>query len=806
MRPQENPGVLSLGVPVFFDRTGRRWRRVLITWLTLAILATVYLAVVVPDALAPIQNQLGNTSSSLPKEITARLRQGALPELSEGGNAPLTQVAQVRRDGSQAYLIEPFSGQPIRPLEEWEYELVGDSEYVIDRTGAIPEKTLMLTFDDGPDPTYTAAILDVLSRNGVPATFFSIGENVVKHPELVARIIREGHMIGGHTFTHADFYEHDAVWDRQELIVTDHVIRAAGDYATSIWRVPRGDPAQKPLAVLYGQQLGYMQIDFTYDLLDWAYAPGQDMHATALPPLDGMGHVALLHDGGGDRSGTVVMLQRLIDEARNQGYSFSTLAPILPAARQPVKNIGPTLADRSVLGFFQGILVLPEHLLYFLFWFAVITMTSLYVLYLGLALVNYHRYQRYRYLSADPDRLISVVVPAWNEEGVIEKTLDSVFGSTHRNLDVIVVDDGSSDATLELLRAYERRQPGLRVLTQPNSGKAVALNAGFAAARSDIVVTMDGDTIFERQTIGVLARRMDEAGIGVVAGVVKVGNRDNLQSAWQEAVRLRRDHSLSTGAFAMVLARTIPGALLSNILTMWQSVDYVTGIGVTRMAEAQLGAVAIAPGCCSCWNRNAVLLAGGFSHDTLAEDCDMTLNFRRLGYRVVQEPRAIAWTEAPATIRQLSKQRLRWSYGNTQAFRKHWRMVLNPRYGWLGMLVLPYAMLSLLVPLVFMPLMVLSFFISVSNGNWESIALFALFVAGSHFIVACAAVAMLKESWWHLLFVPVYRLVYEPLRVYLLYAGMLRILMGRNYGWDKLRRTNSVHAPTAEPAVQTTVA
>jgi biofilm PGA synthesis N-glycosyltransferase PgaC len=276
---------------------------------------------------------------------------------------------------------------------------------------------------------------------------------------------------------------------------------------------------------------------------------------------------------------------------------------------------------------------------------------------------------------------------------------------------------------------------------------------------STVIVTLDADTLFRKSTIRMLARHFAQDAprnrLGAVAGHVKVGNR-------------------------------------RNILTAWQSLEYISGICVTRMAERLLNAISIVPGACSAWSREALEEIGGFCDDTMAEDCDATLCLQRRGYKILQENHAIADTEAPETIRALAKQRKRWTYGNLQALWKHRAMLFRPRYGVLGLVSLPYAALSLLVPLLFMPLTLVAAAVSVAAGNWHSIAWYAAFVLVLHMVISITAIAMARERAWHLLVVPIYRLIYEPLRAYLLYASTYRALKGTLVQWDKLERRNSV--------------
>jgi biofilm PGA synthesis N-glycosyltransferase PgaC len=676
-------------------------------------------------------------------------------------------------------LVDPVTNQVLRPATEEEAATIGGScasfcpaAYAIEKYGHPARHQLMLTFDDGPDATFTPQVLDVLSREHVPATFFVVGEHVVAHPDLFRRIIREGHMAGNHTVTHPhSFEEHSDLRNREELIGNDRIMRATAGYATTLFRIPNGDPEHNTLALLQAQQLGYLHVNIDLDTLDWAVDPGKDAD---VPPLDGEGHVVLMHDGGGDRAATVRLLQRFIAQAKQQGYSFTTLAPLLPANHQPTTGVRPGLGDQTTLFALSAFSVGPRMLLGFLFWLGIGSLTLMSALYLTLAVISHRRNARQTWPDYPDEELpfVSVVLAAYNEQAVIQRTLDQLRRSDYPSsqFEVVAVNDGSTDRTLEILRDYASRWRQLRVISQPNSGKSSALNNGVNHARAEatIIVTLDADTLFRQSTIRLLTRHFvrntRSQRVGAVAGHVKVGNR-------------------------------------INIITAWQSLEYISGICVTRMAENIMGAIWIVPGACSAWRREALQRMGGFPGDTMAEDADATLALHRLGYAVSQENAAIADTEAPATVLALVKQRKRWTYGNIQTLWKHRAMVLRPKYGLLGMVSLPYALLSLLVPLLFLPLSVIAAGTCIAAGNWRSIIVFAAFVAIVHLIISITAIAIARERWWHLLVVPIYRLIYEPLRAYLLVASAYRAIKGTAVQWDKLERRNSVHAVAEAPVI-----
>ncbi|WP_370830223.1 bifunctional polysaccharide deacetylase/glycosyltransferase family 2 protein [Kocuria sediminis] len=769
-RPGAERAGSTVAPPVFFDPSGKRWFRILATVILLLVVAAGSASWLVPRALAQTWDQPENQESDYARELLAAGDPENIPLLGDSTN-PFSRIALVGHRNGGTVLTDPFTDETWRTLTPEEVETVGDSPYVMERFGTLPDKQLMITFDDGPDATFTPEILDVLSAEGVPATFFNVGTNVVAQPDLFRRMVREGHMVGNHTMTHTTVWDDD-LRSREELIGTDRAMRSIGDYATHLFRLPTGDPDNKPLPILEAQQLGYLHVDFDYDTLDWAAAPGEPVK---LPELDGKGHIVLMHDGGGDRTATVAALQELIDRARSEGYTFSTLAPILPEDHQPV-SMDPVLADDATVLAVAGLTVAPEIVMTWLFWFGVSSLTVMSVLYVVLALIGHRRQQRrvWPELPEEELPLVSVILPVFNEEPVVARTLAALRASDYPHLEVIAVDDGSTDNTLAVLQEAAATWPALRVISQPNAGKSVASNHGIMAASGEIVVTLDGDTLFEPQTVRMFARHFTAPHrgrpVGAVAGHVKVGNR-------------------------------------TGILTMWQSLEYISGICVTRMAESVVGAISIVPGACAAWRREALQAAGGYSHDTLAEDADLTMTLQQHGWAIVQENRAVAWTEAPMTVRGLAKQRLRWTYGNLQALWKHAGMLLRPKHGFLGMVALPYTALATLVPLIFLPLTVLMAVLNLAAGTWVPLAAFAGFVLVIHAIICVIAIRMVEESWAHLLIVPLYRIIYEPLRAYLLYASVLQALKGRMIGWYKPERTNTVLdlAPAAESAGRTTV-
>jgi poly-beta-1,6 N-acetyl-D-glucosamine synthase len=752
--------------PVFFDATGYRWQRVLSLLLAGVLLVVLSAVGILPAATAPLRPGQQNQASDYPRNLLALQDLENIPRIGyQERTSVYHRIALVDHRDGKTLLKDPFSDTVWREATPAEIALIGDSPYVMEAYGEPMAKTIMLTFDDGPDPRFTPEILDLLSKEGVPATFFPVGDNIVKYPDLFKRTIREGHMIGNHTMSHIDFWAHDDAFNRQQIIGADRVMRAMDHYDTRLFRIPTGNPENNALALLQAQQLGYLHVNMDIDTRDWEYAPGVPIQA---PELDGQGHIVLMHDAGGDRTATVNMLKEFIPRAKAQGYTFTTVQPLLPADFVPQRSAPATLEDNVTLAAVTTYLVTPNVLLNWLFWFGIGSLTILTFLFVVLALINNARQKRRRWDNIKETEwpFVSVVLPVFNEEPVVTKTLDALRASDYPLMEVVAVNDGSTDGTLAVLTEYAKTWPQLRVINQPNGGKSVASNHGINESWGEIIITLDGDTLFEPQTIKMFARHFmaprNGKEVGAVAGHVKVGNRRNL-------------------------------------ITAWQSLEYLSGICVTRMAEGLMGAISIVPGACAAWRREALLKAGGYSHDTLAEDADLTLSLQRLGYSIVQENEAVAWTEAPLTVRGLFKQRLRWTYGNIQTLYKHRGMLFNPKFGALGLLTMPYALISVLVPLIFMPLTVIVAISSLARGEWQAIALFSAFVAATHMLISIVAVLMVRESLLHLLMVPIYRLIYEPLRAYVVFGSAIQALRGSAVGWYKPERTNSVTVSALPP-------
>ena len=416
--------------------------------------------------------------------------------------------------------------------------------YTITRTG-YQKREVALTFDDGPDSLWTPNILDILKAAHVPATFFMVGENGLTQRDLLQRMIAEGHEVGSHTYTHPNLATVGKTQTLFELNATQRLFQAFTGQTLKLFRAPFfGDAepttADEILPALEAQKRGYISVGLHVDSEDWqrpgvAQIVGNVVRGVMVGTPERSGNIVLLHDSGGDRSQTVAALPIIIDQLRAWGFRFVPVSSLAGLSREqvmPVLSPADRVAAQTDLALFD------------LLDFAVVALGALFAIALtlgiaralvltGLALLSARRDSRRVVPAIDPDRFISVLIPAFNEERVIERSVRQVLESRDVRLEVIVIDDGSTDGMLEVVHRAFGSDDRVRVLSLTNGGKARALNHGLAVANSDLVVALDADTQFEPTTIARLVRwfGVDER-LAAVAGNAKVGYCVNTVTKW----------------------------------------------------------------------------------------------------------------------------------------------------------------------------------------------------------------------------------------------------------------------------------
>jgi cellulose synthase/poly-beta-1,6-N-acetylglucosamine synthase-like glycosyltransferase/peptidoglycan/xylan/chitin deacetylase (PgdA/CDA1 family) len=656
-------------------------------------------------------------------------------------------------------------------LSDQRFTLVGSRPLLTASGGRLvsnqppPGRRIALTFDDGPDPKWTSAIADVLRRERVPATFFVVGSQAARHPGLVRMLVRDGHEIGNHSFTHAQLTDGSRWQRRLQLDLTEAVIVGITGRYTRFLRPPYAatvravsEAQERELARLVGRRYVLALADF--DSRDWR-REGVDRVVANASPRGGTGGIVMFHDGGGDRSETVAALTRLIPQLKARGFRFVSLAELsgLPervlypraAASERWRGVAFLWAVRSALfvttlfsALLLGVAVLVGAR-------AVVALTLA---------VHHRRSTRWSRGGDAYAPFVTVVVPAYNEAVVIERTVRSLADSDYPRFEVIVVDDGSVDQTAQIVESLGLDR--VRVVRQQNAGKSAALNTGIQLSDSEVVVMVDADTIFEPETLRRLIRPLADPAVGAVSGNTKVGNRNTL-------------------------------------IGHWQHIEYVMGFNLDRRMYDVLQCMPTIPGAVGAYRREALEEVGGVSGATLAEDTDLTLAIGRSGRGVVYVEDARAWTEAPGTLSGLWRQRYRWSFGTMQAIWKHKGAIVSRdrRERRIGRRALPYMIVfQILLPMA-APVIDLFVLYGIVFMDFGPVAAYWIGFNLIQLAVAIVAFRMDRESLRSLWALPLQQFVYRQLMYLVIIESTMSALAGVRARWLSVKRTGDVKVESA---------
>ena len=360
-------------------------------------------------------------------------------------------------------------------------------------------------------------------------------------------------------------------------------------------------------------------------------------------------------------------------------------------------------------------------------------------------------------VAVDYQPKVSIIVPAFNEEVNAVRTVDYLLKSTYPDIEVIFVDDGSKDSTFDIVTKAFDGNERVRVITKPNGGKAAALNFGIEKATGEILVCIDADTILPYDAIARMIPFFAEEKVGAVAGNVRVGN-------------------------------TV------NMLTNWQSIEYTTSQNFDRRAYDAVNAILVVPGAIGAFRKTAMQVIDGFTTDTLAEDCDLTLRMLRAGYIIRSCNEALALTEAPENIQSFLKQRSRWTFGMMQSFWKHRDLLFSFKKPNIGLIALPNLLIfNFIIPL-FSPLVDILFILGLFSHDADQYIFFYLL----YYFVDCIISSMayhfdnqkfdLKKA----LYLFVQRFIYRQLLFYVLYKAYKKALKGELVSWGVIKRTGNV--------------
>jgi cellulose synthase/poly-beta-1,6-N-acetylglucosamine synthase-like glycosyltransferase/spore germination protein YaaH/peptidoglycan/xylan/chitin deacetylase (PgdA/CDA1 family) len=644
------------------------------------------------------------------------------------------------------------------------------STFQIRKYGMAPQKMLALTFDDGPDEKYTPKILNILSQYHVPAAFFVVGLQAEKNLPILKRIYNEGHLIGNHTFTHRNVA---AITPQRALIefkLTRLLIECITGHSTILFRAPYNADSEpvtmeEIIPVALARTQNYLDIGENIDPEDWQVGIKADtiFKRVVKAVEEQRGNIILLHDAGGEtREETIKALPMIIKYFQQKGYTFTSISSLLNKDRSVLM---PAVPKGSGYYIMQSNLALAE-LTYWVGNF----LTSLFIIFiiLGIArlifmMILTSREKRKKVILdnnlLENAPLVSIIVPAYNEEVNAVSSLNNLLKQDYPNFNIIFVDDGSKDETYK--RVYEALSGNekMRIFTKPNGGKASALNFGIQHTNAEYVVCIDADTKLYPNAVSLMMLhfldKSSNENVGAVAGNVKVGNQ-------------------------------------INMLTKWQAIEYTTSQNFDRLAYANINAITVVPGAIGAFKKAAIDEAGGFTTDTLAEDCDLTIRILKAGYRIVNENKAIAMTEAPEKTKQFIKQRTRWTFGVMQTFWKHRDTLFDKRYKGLGIWAMPNILIfQFLIPF-FSPLADIFMLVGIFAGNAEKIGIYYLLFMLVDISISVLAFIFEKEKLSKLFWIIPQRFVYRWIMYIVLFKSFKKAIKGELQTWGVLKRSGNV--------------
>jgi cellulose synthase/poly-beta-1,6-N-acetylglucosamine synthase-like glycosyltransferase/spore germination protein YaaH/peptidoglycan/xylan/chitin deacetylase (PgdA/CDA1 family) len=671
-------------------------------------------------------------------------------------------------------------------IDNQEYKKL-PSPYIIKRFGEA-DKKIAFTFDDGPDPIYTPQIIDILKKEKVPACFFIVGVMGEKNMDLLRQLYNDGYEIGNHTFFHPDMSTIGPNRVKFELNATRRLIECVTGHSTTLFRAPFNADAEPQniseiLPVAQSRKENYINIGEFIDPEDWEPGKTADQIYNAVVKQQDNGNIILLHDAGGNREATVAALPRIIKLFRDKGYTFTTVGDLMGKTRDELMPKINSSANSGFVGsgdyLFLSFFFYANRILNVIFTVAIVLaiLRTLFIAYLAIKQKRKSKKEANKLLS-NPTEKVSVIIPAYNEEITAVNTIKSLLKSTYPNLELIFIDDGSKDKTFEIVKNEFKNNDKVKVLSKVNGGKASALNYGISQATAEYIICIDADTQLKTDAITELMRYFYSEKIAAVAGTVKVGNAN-------------------------------------NIITKWQSIEYITAQNMDRRAFDLLNTITVVPGAIGAFRKDVVLEVGGFTTDTLAEDCDLTMRILRAGYVVKNCSTALAYTEAPESVDMLLKQRLRWSFGVMQSFWKNRKTLLNKKYGYFGMIGMPNILIYQIILPLFSPLadlfMVISLIsgicslsainnltltgfsgiLSLHNGFGQVLFYYVIFILVD-LIFATIAFKMENEKFKNLLYLFPQRFFWRQLMYLVLFRSVRKALKGELESWGTLKRTGNV--------------
>lgn len=370
------------------------------------------------------------------------------------------------------------------------------------------------------------------------------------------------------------------------------------------------------------------------------------------------------------------------------------------------------------------------------------------MLFVPMAVYSKHREEIQPDLESYPT--VSVIIPAYNEEKVIAHTIEALIETKYPKKEIIFVDDGSKDRTLDIAMQYKDK---IKILHKENGGKASALNYGLVYAKGEIIIIVDADTIIGRNSIKEMMKGFQvNEHVAAVAGNIKVRNR-------------------------------------VNIITKCQALEYITGIQIVRRAFDIFGSITIVPGALGAFKKSFLMEAGAYGKDTIVEDFDQTIKLLKAGLITQGSTKATAYTEAPNTLHDFIAQRKRWYRGNIQVLTRHVDALTNPRYGHLQRLSFPYLVLGMLVTPIIGFVATINAIIGVIQGDGLYVLQVMAIFTVVHYLMSFLAIRIDDEDpklLWHAGFLI---FGFKQLIDFLLLKAIIEQITKKKATWTSAKRT-----------------
>lgn len=681
------------------------------------------------------------------------------------GQGVFQRVVRIVTSGSATYAIDPFTGKAVQSLTSLQQHATRDCRYALQEYGTIPQNTVVLTYDNSPTSKWTPQLLGILQAYHVHATFFNTGTNILAMPQIFKAEVSSGNAVGNETLDNPELTRQTGVQARKEVVTNAQIIATTAKYQSHLFYTPslgssEQAVAQNLFATLVGQQVGFADVNLTS--ASWDY----QVTAHQMPSLqrDGAGVVLVIADGGGKQATTLQASINLIRKAQSLGYRFKTIPQLLGSNdfSGPVTGpVQPSLNDRVGYMVYWGPHALQPHLLQDVMRDMTIFIGLITLLWALFA--TWGRYYNYRKPPSWHPEKVSVLIPAWNESRVIRRTVESILSYTYPfELELVIVDDGSTDNTWEILQQLAAEYPSVKIYDKENGGKAKALNYGlFIGVTSGYTLIIDADTIVANgQMIPRLVRWFADPKIGVVAGRTKAGYRGK--------------------------------GLRERMLAEFQATEYNLVIAVMRTAQDWMNGIVIVPGCCSMFRTALLREVGGFKSHLVAEDAAAGLELRRRfpGMRIRQDITAVALTEVPLTVKSLCNQWRRWTFGVMQVMMDHREIFVRPdKYGGLT-IQLWWTLYALIVPTLLLPVVYLMIVATAFNHNWRNLLVYPLIFIFYRIVTTLVSMVIIRE-WMNPLTSIWYRVVNDPLQTYLAVTCWYKVLSGNVQPrkiWTKLPR------------------